>query len=372
MKAIITSLFASIAAAFLVNCGSDSATPSSTANLNNSVSTAVVAAKTNIAKAQVFAASTSSSLSSRATNPDWTAAHLTDLGGEDCTATTTPLAYMQAMSSSTCTVSPYFDLNNILDLMCVLTNELEVTDGLPDELDSTTITVSADTATACGVADANGASITGVSVATTSVTTNYQRLITFTLNGERKILMGSSGTITNIAFTYNEGSTSAYRGYYTYDSSASVTKFALHSRSTNGGGNGTLFRVLIDESEAPGEVYAVGTRNDDNASYVRWTYQAPLDASDVFGVALVWNGQSSGTAVDTCVDPSDSFVSDGTTSNGCGDGYSAPPSNDFSTLAGTAIPTIIAETLNEFTGNVGETDVISFNDSNIHTSVLID
>ncbi|MCJ8276467.1 MAG: hypothetical protein MJK18_06475, partial [Bdellovibrionales bacterium] len=271
----------------------------------NEVATSVNGAKTNLAKVSVFSSSQSASRSVvPSVAADWTASVLTDLGGENCSNTDTPQGLMSEMTNGNCTVSPVFDLNNLFDLMCAVTNELTLTDGLPDA-GSQSITISSSTASSCNVADASGFSI-DVTVEATTDQSVYQRILVFSIDGdERELMLGSSGTATNAAFTYTEGTTSAYRGYYTTDTATSITRFELQSLSTQGTNNVTLFRFFIDESQTPGEVFGVGTRNDQgNAGlFSRWTFHAPDDGSDQMAVAMAFGGHGGGgtSPHETCV-----------------------------------------------------------------------
>src|SRR5690606_12809167 len=84
---------------------------------------------------------------------DWTDTHLNDAGGEDCTDMTIPQGHIQALQSATCTVSPTFDLTNLLNLVCAVVGSVDVdSNGNPDVF-SGDATVTVSTLTACGITD---------------------------------------------------------------------------------------------------------------------------------------------------------------------------------------------------------------------------
>ncbi|WP_141733232.1 hypothetical protein [Oligoflexus tunisiensis] len=352
----------------LVGCSKDddsSETPATAATDTVVASEVVAAAKDKINDSLIMAPGMTSLHSHGLLNTAWTTASLSNEAGEDCDAMSTPKGHIQELQDDTCTISPIFDLNNLFDVLCAVTNSVEAdATGLP-KAGTSTPTVTAAIATECGIPDAEGFEMP-TTVEDVADNDNYQKKIEVTTASDRTIYMGKNGDVVNLSFMYGDSST--YRGFYSYDPATKEMQFELqaHNDSAN---QMTFFRIFRNEEETIPEVKMVGSFHDQGSSKnVRWTLYGAASGDSKIAIEMAWKGQTSGTDLKTCIDRAD-YSADGTSST-CDD-FSAPAVASFQTLMDSIVSSFGGKTTAEYEATFDADDLVNFNDETIQSATHV-
>jgi hypothetical protein len=195
---------------------------------------------------------------------------------------------------------------------------------------------------------------------------NYQRKIEITTGSDRTIYMGiAADGSAKVSFMYGDSST--YKGFYSYDNDAKEMQFELQAL-TSEGSLMSFFRIFRDESEEVAETKLVGSYKEKGSSEnVRWTLHG--NGEDDIAVSMKWAGQTSGSGLDTCVDPS-TFAASGTSST-CGD-FKAPTVADFGTLMNAFYDSIGDMEISAFEATFGADDVVNFSSDDIQSADAVE